>query len=167
MNIIVLSAAAVLTAAQKEPGEHRLCDKSLLFHQMLAGRDIAAPARAANPAQRRVFEFGHQMKNLIYLVGDPETHECVAVDAAYDPEGVVEAAAEVGCNITAFVATHYHYDHIGARRGSPVQPAAPAQLGELPGLRYFLEDLKLPGYIHRLEVPTTHSNSTVGVFWFV
>eukprot|EP00966_Prymnesium_polylepis_P033439 777539-Prymnesium_polylepis.1 len=149
-----MTAASLLlaaTLAQVDPGQHKLCDSQLVFHQMLAGRDIASPPRAADGAQRRVFEFGKAMQNLIYLVGDPVAGECVVIDGMYDPVGIEAAADAVGCNITAFVATHYHYDHIGSRASSTVQPAAPAHVGELPGLAYFL-DKGMPGYIHETEV---------------
>merc|ERR1712048_363283 len=104
---------------------------------MLAGRDIAAPRAATNAEQLRVFEFGNQMKNLVHLIGDASTRECVVVDGMYDPAGIVRAAEAIGCNVTAYVASHYHYDHIGSRMGSTVQPAAPTHVGELPGMRYF------------------------------
>lgn len=134
------------------PGEHRLCDSSLLFHQMLVGRDVAQP-HLATDAQRDIFAFAKQMQNLVYVVGDAATGECVVVDAAYDPEGIVAAATEIGCrNIIAFIASHYHYDHIGSTSGSTVLPSAPAHLSNLPGLRYFLTELSIPGYIHSIEL---------------
>jgi glyoxylase-like metal-dependent hydrolase (beta-lactamase superfamily II) len=37
----------------------------------------------------------------------------VVVDGAYDPDGIQRVVREMGLNLTAFVATHYHFDHIG------------------------------------------------------
>ena len=140
---------------------HRLCDADLLFHQMLVGRDVANPAKASTAAARQVFNFGLQMKNLVYIVGDALTGECVVVDAAYDPEGILAAAKSVGCtNVSGFVATHYHYDHIGSVHGSSVQPRS--QISELPGMRYFLTELQgVRGYIHALE--TSLAAQQIGV----
>ena len=141
-----------LDAASSRPGEHRLCESDLTFHQMLVGRDIARASDAKNALQAQVFRFGEQMQNLVYLVGDPDAGECVAIDAAYDPDGVVAASEAIGCNVTAFVATHFHYDHIGSSRDSDVQPTAPEPYRELPGLRTWLE-LGVPkAYIHHSEV---------------
>ena len=60
---------------------HPLCDASFFFHQLLAGVDVAVPSRASTPSQRRVFDMAKQMQNYMYLVGDAQTRECVAVDA--------------------------------------------------------------------------------------
>ena len=79
-----------LLAAGADP--HPLCDASFFFHQLLAGVDVAVPSRASTPSQRRVFDMAKQMQNYMYLVGDAQTRECVAVDAVYDPAGVMAAA---------------------------------------------------------------------------
>ena len=69
---------------------HPLCDANFFFHQLLSGVDVAIPSHASTPSQRRVFNLAKQMQNYMYLVGDAQSGECVAVDAVYDPvKGVV------------------------------------------------------------------------------
>ena len=64
---------------------HPLCDANFFFHQLLSGVDVAIPSHASTPSQRRVFNLAKQMQNYMYLVGDAQSGECVAVDAVYDP----------------------------------------------------------------------------------
>jgi glyoxylase-like metal-dependent hydrolase (beta-lactamase superfamily II) len=47
------------------------------------------------------------------VLGDRKTKEAVVLDIAWDPKGVRKAVQAMGYNITAFVATHFHWDHIG------------------------------------------------------
>jgi glyoxylase-like metal-dependent hydrolase (beta-lactamase superfamily II) len=77
-------------------------DDRLYFRQLLAGRDIAR----TDPVAR-------QMVNFVYLVGDRETGEAVAIDPAYDIRGLLDVAAEDGMRVTGALATHYHPDHVG------------------------------------------------------
>jgi glyoxylase-like metal-dependent hydrolase (beta-lactamase superfamily II) len=77
-------------------------DNRLYFRQLLTGRDVAR----SDPVAR-------QMLNLIYLVGDRETGEAVAVDPAYAPGEVLDLLAADGMRLTGVLATHYHPDHVG------------------------------------------------------
>jgi glyoxylase-like metal-dependent hydrolase (beta-lactamase superfamily II) len=77
-------------------------DDRLYFRQLLAGRDIAV----GDPIAR-------QMVNFVYLVGDRETGEAVAIDAAYDIPGLLEVLDADGMHLTGALATHYHQDHVG------------------------------------------------------
>ena len=72
------------------------------FRQLLAGRDFARD----DPVAR-------QMVNFVYLIGDRETGEEMAVDPAYGVRELVEAAGADGMRITGALVTHYHPDHIG------------------------------------------------------
>jgi glyoxylase-like metal-dependent hydrolase (beta-lactamase superfamily II) len=74
----------------------------LYFRQLLAGRDFATHDRIAQ-----------QMVNFVYLVGDRETGEAVAVDAAYDIKGLLEILDADGMKLVGALATHYHADHVG------------------------------------------------------
>jgi len=76
------------------------------FRQLLSGRDIAQD----DP-------FAHQMVNFIYLIGDRETGEAVAVDPAYDPQGILDIIEADGMRLTGVLATHYHADHVGGSMG--------------------------------------------------
>ncbi len=74
----------------------------LYFRQLLAGRDIAR----ADPVAR-------QMVNFVYLIGDRETGEAVAVDPAYDIRGLLDVLAADDMRLVGALATHYHPDHVG------------------------------------------------------
>jgi glyoxylase-like metal-dependent hydrolase (beta-lactamase superfamily II) len=74
----------------------------LYFRQLLAGRDFAQ----GDPIAR-------QMVNFVYLVGDRETGEAVAIDPAYDIGGLLDVLAEDDMRLTGALATHYHPDHVG------------------------------------------------------
>ena len=74
----------------------------LYFRQLLAGRDFAT----TDPIAR-------QMVNFVYLVGDRETGEAVAVDPAYDIQGLLDVLAADDMRLTGALATHYHPDHVG------------------------------------------------------
>lgn len=77
-------------------------DDRLYFRQLLAGRDLAR----TDPVAR-------QMVNFVYLIGDRETGEAVAVDPAYAPGEVLDLLAADGMRLTGVLATHYHPDHVG------------------------------------------------------
>ena len=74
----------------------------LYFRQLLAGRDFAQ----SDPIAR-------QMVNFVYLVGDRETGEAVAIDPAYDIGGLLDVVAADDMRLTGALATHYHPDHVG------------------------------------------------------
>jgi glyoxylase-like metal-dependent hydrolase (beta-lactamase superfamily II) len=74
----------------------------LYFRQLLAGRDFARD----DPVAR-------QMVNFVYLIGDRETGEAMAVDPAYGVRELVEIAGADGMQVTGALVTHYHPDHIG------------------------------------------------------
>lgn len=75
---------------------------SLYFRQLLAGRDFAR----TDPVAR-------QMVNFVYLVGDRDTGEAVAIDPAYDVGALLEILDADGMRLTGALATHYHVDHVG------------------------------------------------------
>jgi glyoxylase-like metal-dependent hydrolase (beta-lactamase superfamily II) len=77
-----------------------------------------------------VHEFARQMANFVYLVGDRRSGECAVVDGAWDPKGIVEVARSDGMNVTLHIATHYHWDHIGASEKQGVR---------IPGLRDWVD----------------------------
>jgi len=66
------------------------------------------------PIYIRQLEIG-PMQNYVYLVGDPETHEAAVIDAAWEIDAIVEAAANDGYTITKALVTHFHPDHLGGR----------------------------------------------------
>ena len=81
-------------------------DDRLYFRQLLSGRDFATHDNVAR-----------QMVNFVYLIGDRETGEAVAVDPAYDIRGLLDIVAADGMKLTGALATHYHPDHVGGSMG--------------------------------------------------
>ena len=78
----------------------------LYFRQLLAGRDFAADDQIAQ-----------QMVNFVYLVGDRETREAVAIDPAYGVRELVDLIGTDGMRLTDVLVTHYHPDHVGGDLG--------------------------------------------------
>jgi glyoxylase-like metal-dependent hydrolase (beta-lactamase superfamily II) len=85
----------------------------LYFRQLRAGRDFGQ----SDP-------FASQMANFVYLIGDRDTRECVAVDPAWDLNGILDAIARDGMRLTGALVTHYHPDHIGGSMGLRIQGLA-------------------------------------------
>jgi len=81
-------------------------DDRLYFRQLLSGRDFAQHDNIAR-----------QMVNFVYLIGDRETGEAIAVDPAYDIKGLLEILAADGMKLVGALATHYHPDHVGGSMG--------------------------------------------------
>lgn len=104
----------------------------LYFRQLLSGRDFAVGDPMAT-----------QMVNFVYAIGDRATGECVLVDPAYDPAGLVDTVAADGMTVTGVLATHYHADHIG---GSIFGH-------EIAGIAGLLEHVSCPVHVQRDEVP--------------
>jgi len=75
---------------------------SLYFRQLVAGKDFGATTPGCA-----------QMANLIYLIGDSDTRECVIVDPAWAVDELVDLAEKDGMKVVGGLATHYHPDHVG------------------------------------------------------
>lgn len=104
----------------------------LYFRQLLAGRDFAA----ADPIAR-------QMVNFVYVIGDRETGEAVAVDPAYGVRELVDLLGADGMRLTGALATHWHPDHVGGDlMGYGIEG-----IRELTGMG----DVAAPVHVHRDE----------------
>jgi hydroxyacylglutathione hydrolase len=53
------------------------------------------------------------MQNFVYLVGDRSTREAVAIDPAWDIDGILRVLAADDMTLKAALITHFHPDHIG------------------------------------------------------
>ena len=107
-------------------------DDRLYFRQLLSGRDFATGDALAQ-----------QMVNFVYAIGDRATGECVLVDPAYDPSGLVDAVERDGMRVTGVLATHYHPDHVGG-----------SMMGySIDGLAGLLARVDCPIHVQRDEVP--------------
>lgn len=103
----------------------------LYFRQLLAGRDFARGDLIAR-----------QMVNFVYLVGDRQTGEAVAIDPAYDVQGLVDILEADGMRLTGALATHYHPDHVGGdMMGHSIQ-GVPELLSIAPVPIHVMEDEK-------------------------
>jgi glyoxylase-like metal-dependent hydrolase (beta-lactamase superfamily II) len=94
----------------------------LYFRQLLAGRDFAHDDQIAR-----------QMVNFVYLIGDRETGDAIAVDPAYGPAELVDLLAADGMRLAGVLVTHYHPDHVGGDLGG-WSIAGIAELLALPGV---------------------------------
>ncbi|MFQ3314558.1 MAG: hydroxyacylglutathione hydrolase [Candidatus Poriferisodalaceae bacterium] len=72
------------------------------FRQLLSGRDFAVGNQLAE-----------QMANFVYLIGDRETGDAVAVDPAYGVADLLDILADDDMRLSGVLATHYHPDHVG------------------------------------------------------
>lgn len=104
----------------------------MYFRQLLAGRDFAT----GDPVAR-------QMVNFVYLIGDRETGEAVAVDPAYGVDELLGILDADGMRLTGALATHYHPDHVGG-----------SMMGyTIAGVRELLTLRPVPIHVQREEVP--------------
>jgi glyoxylase-like metal-dependent hydrolase (beta-lactamase superfamily II) len=102
------------------------------FRQLLSGRDFAVDDPVAA-----------QMANFVYAIGDCGSEECVLVDPAYDPAGLVARVAADGMSVVGVLATHYHPDHVGGSLFG----------NTIPGIAQLLEQVACPIHVQRDEVP--------------
>jgi glyoxylase-like metal-dependent hydrolase (beta-lactamase superfamily II) len=107
----------------------------LYFRQLLSGRDFAVGDPLAG-----------QMVNFVYLIGDREAGEAIAVDPAYRVGDLLDVLAADGLRLTGVLATHHHPDHIGG-----------SMMGyHIEGLAQLLEVADVPVHAHRDEVDSVH-----------
>ncbi len=74
----------------------------LFFRQLLAGGDFATDNVLAG-----------QMVNFVYLIGDRETGDVVAVDPAYGIPDLLDIIGAEGMRLSGVLVTHWHPDHVG------------------------------------------------------
>src|SRR5947208_2382386 len=102
----------------------------LYFRQLLSGRDFATDDQLAS-----------QMVNFVYLIGDRQTGEAVAVDPAYSVGELLDIAAADGMRVVGALATHYHADHVGGKMMSYA----------IEGVRELLERAPVKIHVNRNE----------------
>lgn len=105
-------------------------DSSIYFRQLLSGVDIGTADTSAR-----------QMANFIYLIGDPETRECVVVDPAWDIDGILKCVEDDEMKLTGALVTHYHPDHVGGNIFGM----------DILGLSELMEKNSCPVYVNKNE----------------
>jgi glyoxylase-like metal-dependent hydrolase (beta-lactamase superfamily II) len=88
----------------------------------------------------RQMELG-PMQNFVYLIGDPETRECVVVDPAWDIGAIVDTVERDGMRLSGVLVTHTHQDHVGGHLFG----------FDIPGVEELLNRLPAKVYVHTAE----------------
>src|SRR6202012_210676 len=116
-------------------------DDRLYFRQLLSGRDFARGDMMAR-----------QMVNFVYLIGDRETGEAVAVDPAYAVQDLLDILAADDMRLTGVLGTHFHPDHLGGELGG----------WSLEGIGALLQKVQVPIHVQADEVPWVERTTGVG-----
>jgi glyoxylase-like metal-dependent hydrolase (beta-lactamase superfamily II) len=137
---VVNGDAAASSSSRKDDAAGDGKDR-LYFRQLLAGRDFAT----RDPIAR-------QMVNFVYLIGDRESGEAVAVDPAYAPGELLDVLQADDMHLVGALATHYHADHVGGSLFGH----------EIAGLTDLLERTSVPIHVQRDETPWVVRAAGVG-----
>lgn len=76
------------------------------------------------------------MQNFVYLIGDTETRECVAVDPAWEIDAILDEIAGDDMRLTGMLVTHTHQDHVGGHLFGHDIPGIADMLGRSPAKVY-------------------------------
>jgi len=94
----------------------------VVTYQLLAGREVAQNDRTAK-----------LMANYMYLIVNTLDRTAIAVDVAWDVEGVYALADRLGVKIRGVVYTHFHFDHCGGH--VPPEWTGGEEFPPLPGAK--------------------------------
>ncbi len=83
----------------------------------------------------RQMELG-PMQNFVYLIGDPETRDCVVVDPAWEIDAIVDQVERDGMKLSGVLVTHTHQDHVGGHLFGFDIPGVEELLGRAPAKVY-------------------------------
>ena len=107
-----------------------MSDREVYFRQLLAGEEVALGHPVAG-----------QMRNFMYLVGDPVARQAMVVDPAWDVGSLLEIARQDEVEVVGALVTHYHPDHVGGDLFGM----------QVDGLATLLEAAAVPVYVNRHE----------------
>src|SRR5213595_3257032 len=88
----------------------------------------------------RQMELG-PMQNFVYLLGDPETRDCVVVDPAWEIDAILEQIQDDEMRLKGILVTHTHQDHVGGHLFGH----------DIPGIEALLEPVPAKVYVHKAE----------------
>ncbi len=86
------------------------------------------------------------MQNFAYLIGSQSRGECFAVDPAWEPQKVIDEAANDQMKIKGLLVTHYHQDHCGGSYGGHQIPGV-AELHATLGVKVYANTHEVDGII--------------------
>jgi hydroxyacylglutathione hydrolase len=86
------------------------------------------------------------MQNFVYLIGDPETRDCVVVDPAWEIDAILDTVATDGMRLRSALVTHTHQDHVGGHLFGH----------DIPGLEELLGKAPAKVYVHKAEREFLH-----------
>jgi glyoxylase-like metal-dependent hydrolase (beta-lactamase superfamily II) len=95
---------------------------------------------AAETIYLKQLELG-PMQNFVYVIGDPVTRECVAVDPAWEIDHIVGTVENDGMRLIGALVTHTHQDHVGGHLFGH----------DIPGVAQLLERVPAKVYVHKAE----------------
>ena len=81
------------------------------------------------------------MQNFVYLIGDPETRECVVVDPAWEIDAILDQVERDGMTLRGVLVTHTHQDHVGGHLFG----------FDIPGVAELMERAPAKVYVHKAE----------------
>jgi hydroxyacylglutathione hydrolase len=81
------------------------------------------------------------MQNFVYLIGDPETRDCVVVDPAWEIDQILDTAAADGMRVQNVLVTHTHQDHVGGHLFG----------FDIPGVEELLAKTPAKVHVHKAE----------------
>jgi hydroxyacylglutathione hydrolase len=81
------------------------------------------------------------MQNFVYVIGDPETRDCVVVDPAWDIDAILDTINRDGMTLKGALVTHTHQDHVGGHLFG----------FDIPGVEELLGKSPTKIYVHKAE----------------
>lgn len=136
---------------RQEDGSSRL-----ILASLCPGREICLGT--LNPIKKLIFEFARGMQNIIYIVGDRRSKECLLVDVCWDAEGVMAEMERRGLYPVGCIVTHNHFDHYG---GKPPPPFGSFGIS-VQGVKTVLSKYPtIPVYIHQADADAFQTESTI------
>jgi hydroxyacylglutathione hydrolase len=81
------------------------------------------------------------MQNFVYLIGDPQTRECIVVDPAWQVDAILDTINRDGMTLAGALVTHTHQDHVGGHLFGY----------DIPGVEELLAKAPTKIYVHKAE----------------